>query len=134
MKVIKNNKSKVITLDLEIYPREVWLIFNPTVEEIDRLFEPRHTSNLYISDTAIASTLSLVRKSNNKLGELIVFFKSDEVDSSIIAHEALHATFDICNDVGITLSADNQEPIAYLLQYIVGFIDKELKLYQNDKR
>ena len=50
------------------------------------------------------------------------------VCSSIIAHESLHAVSYIFNYHSILMDCKNDEPIAYLLEWIVGECHKFLKV------
>jgi hypothetical protein len=47
-------------------------------------------------------------------------------DSEELAHEALHAAWYILEEVGVDVSADNHEALAYLTGYIAGQIESML--------
>lgn len=59
--------------------------------------------------------------------EIVVVFNS-KVDTSIVAHEALHICSYIFKNTGAEFDRDNDEPLAYLLGYIVKKISKVIKI------
>lgn len=59
--------------------------------------------------------------------EIVVVFNS-KVDSSIVAHEALHVCSFIFKNVGADFDRDNDENLAYLLGYIVKEVGKVIKI------
>jgi hypothetical protein len=52
----------------------------------------------------------------------VIWFRDTEPSSSIIAHEAFHATYAILSGSGITLSEHSEEAFAYYLESIVETI------------
>lgn len=108
-------------------------MFSPSIEEVNKLFSTIGNKDVLISENAIASTLHLQRKGNNHIGELIILYNLEEVTAGVIAHEATHAAINICNDLGINISVEDQEPIAYLIQYITDFINKVVQK-ENDRQ
>lgn len=125
--------STVHSFNLGIYPRKIWVMISPSIEEVNKLFSTIGNKDVLISENAIASTLHLQRKSNNHVGELIILYNLEEVTVGVMAHEATHAAINICNDLGINISVENQEPIAYLTQYITDFINKVVQK-ENDRQ
>lgn len=119
-------RTKIYTLNLHIYPRKVWVMVQPTLEEINRYFHTRDGKDIYLSDTAVATVIPLYMKSNKCMGELIRISFPDKIRVGDIAHEALHAAIDICYDVGIDTSYNDQEPVAYLTGYIANFVNEVL--------
>jgi hypothetical protein len=59
--------------------------------------------------------------------EIVVAFKND-VTPSLIAHEALHVCSIIFKNIKCNFDEDNDEPIAYLLGWIVEQIHKLIKV------
>ena len=59
--------------------------------------------------------------------KIVVVFNS-KVDSSIVAHEALHICSYIFKNVGADFDRDNDESLAYLLGYIVKEISKVIEI------
>ena len=53
---------------------------------------------------------------------------SEEANSSIIAHESLHAVSYIFQDHVMRMDCENDEPIAYLLEWIVSECHKFLNV------
>lgn len=57
----------------------------------------------------------------NECGPCMVFI---EASPNTVAHECVHAAWDVLDHVGVKVSADNQEPLAYLVGYIVEHVVK----------
>lgn len=71
------------------------------------------------------STLEGLAKTNTTNSEdIFVLFKEKKVDSSYIAHEAFHVLEYLGQYIGDRLSGESG---AYLLQWIVSEINKQLK-------
>ncbi len=62
--------------------------------------------------------------------EIIVAF-NNEVTASIIAHEALHVCSIVFKNIRCDYDRDNDEPIAYLLGWVVEQIHKIIKVNGN---
>lgn len=120
-------QNKVYELNLHLYPRKVWVVVGMSVEEISRRFSTRNNNDVYLSDTAIATVISVNRRTDNRMGELIRISQVDYMTVGAIAHESLHAAMDICSDLGINPTYEEQEPLAYLVGYIAEFVGKIVK-------
>jgi hypothetical protein len=57
-----------------------------------------------------------------------LIFRFKDLSHSIIAHECMHAAYDILDLVGIPLRAENSEAITYLLETIIRKTLKVLNL------
>lgn len=63
--------------------------------------------------------------------EIVVVFNK-EVTPSLVAHEALHVCSIVFKNIRCEYERDNDEPIAYLLGWVVEQIHKTIEVY--DKR
>lgn len=57
-------------------------------------------------------------------GRRYVIAFNDDPKASVIAHEAVHITNMIFKDVHVKLDINNDEPYAYLLEWVVEQVDK----------
>ncbi len=76
------------------------------------------------AETAICGVYPVVSKEDGEIGCLIVIFSIEELDTSTIAHESVHAA-DYYYQRGNMLSqdfSDGNEPYAYLCGWIAGKI------------
>lgn len=62
-------------------------------------------------------------------GLIFAVFDINSIDNSIIAHECVHIVSNIFKDCGATLDANNDEPMAYLLQWAFKEVEKVWKKY-----
>lgn len=61
-----------------------------------------------------------------KWREIVILFDGSELCNSVIAHEAAHAADFIIERTGAEANGANKEPRAYLLQWIVDWVDRKL--------
>ena len=73
---------------------------------------------------------------NEKLKSIhyVIALETSTVTSRHIAHEALHSAFDMLDYIDVKVDVDNQEALAYLMDYIIGLIEESLKKFKNTKR
>ncbi len=102
--------------------------------------------NLYVSEnpqktkSKISGEKDVIPEDPNRDGNAEAFFLCNDPDDKeydvifhhsagpyLISHEALHVTLAICSACGITVSAENDEPITYLHSHIVEEIDKRIR-------
>lgn len=106
--------------DFYIYPRKLWITYNATSEELNEYFPSGDTDGNKFEelDETVSALVELVGDKNEKAGYLIRFENKDFMSPEIIAHEASHVALYLYNYIGANASLD-QEPFAYLMQYIV---------------
>lgn len=106
--------------DFYIYPRKLWITCNATPEELNEYFPSGDTDGDKFEelDETVSALVELVGDKNEKAGYLIRFENKDSMSPEIIAHEASHVALYLYNYIGANASLD-QEPFAYLMQYIV---------------
>lgn len=111
-----NYKFKIPIYGVEVY-------FYPSFEDMPKNFKLNSNcsaSTFYINATPLqAESIGIAIKDYN-------WYNPDT-----ITHEAVHAAWKILHLVGIKCSANNNEPMAYLVGYIVkkinNYMDKYLK-------
>jgi len=108
-----------------IYPRKLWIVRGGTLKDIKSLFLTRKGGEIEIGDDGISTmrawTCNVERKSDRKYG-VVMWFPHD-MAVHIIAHEATHAALYICGEIGMTFDSDDNEQLAYLLQWVVRCAD-----------
>lgn len=88
--------------------------------------------------TAIAGCYVVQERSSGKLGLLLVLFNLDDVESAIIAHEAVHVADFFYEACGINSEdfTDGNEAYAYLVGWVAGCIANAItkeKQYERRK-
>lgn len=76
------------------------------------------------SNSAIAGCYTVEEKSTGKLGLLMIIFRMDDMDTSIIAHESVHVAdyfYEVCGCNSEDFS-DGNEAYAYLVGWVAGCV------------
>lgn len=106
------------TIKIPLYHGEIIIIQTDDLSEIEKEYK---TESLHGFDTATFR----YPKENGYTRYIIAFSK---IEPGIIAHDALHATGLIFQDVNAYFHMENDEPQCYLLEWIVDECHKFLKL------
>jgi hypothetical protein len=118
--------KKVITIP--IYNRKLYLYLGPTVSELLKQVEEdygiEYTGH---NDFLVAFTDSLRHKVKGVTHE-IMGIPFDALQSDI-AHECIHTAYRLLDEAGVETSASNNEPLAYLVSFLMEEVDKQLKKY-----
>ena len=118
-------KFRIYEFHPQIYPRRLWVAKGGTFEDIKTRFAAYNGEELGEPSDAIAVTYIVQTRDDNRyLGHLIWFPSAKDMTSSIMAHEAFHASMDLFGMIGCKMHYDNQEPFAYLVGWVVDCIDK----------
>lgn len=113
--------------DIVIYPRHLFVAMERDKEEVKEKFlnedeEPFSLEDLS-TDTTDAFTYKLVlEKGTLDYGVLVMLTKTATVD--IYVHEAVHCATAVFKQIGIMLDEDNDEPLAYFIQFLFRCINK----------
>ena len=133
-----------------IYPRTFWIVNSskehpndllkrfifykntPGWQEIDKNIDEELDN---AKDTATAGCYVVEEKSTGLLGVLLVIFRDEDMNSSIIAHESVHIAdfyFEVtgCNSEDFT---EGNEAYAYLVGWAAGCIANALIKENNGK-
>lgn len=137
----KENKKEVLVYeyDPKIYPRKLFVMKGCEIKDIKERFSMRDDEEIETeiekgSEPALRVFPMVKIKDTGAYGELVVVFVEPEyVSCGMISHEAFHVAMDILGELGVMFHADNQEPIAYMVEWaaecihdvITGEADKE---------
>lgn len=64
----------------------------------------------------------------NEEGTIIVTLTVQDKDIFTVLHESIHAAWEVLGKAGVKVDSDNQEPLAYLSEYIAKGYLKAFKL------
>lgn len=107
--------------DIEIYGRQLWIA--TSWEDVKDKFTTYRGCDFEKSEDAYATTYPYIAsKKTGKYGVLIVFYDCDKLNGSKvvehIAHESLHATNAIFNELGVEYSLIRDEHAAYMVGWV----------------
>lgn len=114
------NKKKLIVdhYSPKIYPIDLYVVKNYTVDDIKRLFNLTEND---LSGTWDALTISGVKYKNDDTDSVVILLseclcKNKDMSYKIntCSHEALHYTTDLMVSIGHKLTPNEQEPYCYL--------------------
>lgn len=112
-----NMKGKHFIIEIPLYRQEVQIFYRCSYPYIRKKVSERLFRDLFDAlEDSDAITVS-----DPISGEYVVCFHepNPEPTHGVIAHEIFHVSTDICDDLGIKLTVDNQEPIAYVMTYVL---------------
>lgn len=112
-------KTKIYEFDPVIYPRKLWITYEATSEELNKMFPYGDSDGRRFEDEKqyYGITYKTADK-DNKGGVLIRFESKDAMTPWNITHEVIHATGFICKYVGIEPDFENDEAFTYLATWI----------------
>ena len=137
----KENKKEVLVYeyDPKIYQRKLFVMKGCEIKDIKERLSTRDDEEIETeiekgSEPALRVFPMVKIKDTGAYGELVVVFVEPEyVSCGMISHEAFHVAMDILSELGVMFHADNQEHIAYMVEWaaecihdvITGEADKE---------
>ena len=108
--------TKIHEFDPKIYPRLLWVTVGAKLECLQDMFGKDITE---MDDSANADVQCVGREKPTKRGGILIRFKTKaDMTPAIIAHESVHAAINIFDYCDCRISTDNQEPYAYLVEWI----------------
>lgn len=112
-------KTKIYEFDPVIYPRKLWITYEATNEELNKMFPYGDSDGRRFEDEKqyYGITYKTADK-ENKGGVLIRFESKDAMTPWNITHEVIHAAGFICKYVGIEPDFENDEAFTYLATWI----------------
>lgn len=137
---------KIDTYDPVIYPRLFWV--TDELEGLDRGFEfitiysgGEKTTDFeelmkYINDNPSGMvTCAVMRKSDSRLGVIVIVLDIDDITPDMIPHEAVHVADYFCNQLDIVTTdfKDGNEHYAYLAGWAGGCISKTVSNRLKDR-
>lgn len=114
-------KLKIFEIEVPIYNSTITVVVGEDYDEFLAFLKKqklRWASRYELGSKADAVT------NNTKTG-IIIRFK-DNPPAGTIAHEAFHSVFMILHDAGLAVSDDSQEAYAYLIDFVVSQIHKNI--------
>ena len=125
-------KNKIYEFDLQIYPRKLWVLYNPSYHTIAENFlqdgKPMEFEQYEdLKNTSKGFTSCVIRKEDSECGVIISFFKKPDI--STICHESVHFADCVYEELGMVSQNFSQgnEPYAYLAGWASGCIESILK-------
>lgn len=116
-----------------VYGFDVYVVANPTKEELDKRFEWQEDGTSiydeeYMSFTAYTASGILDKQTGKSCVVITLNNLKDEYDNiNTFAHEAFHAAMEILESCMLKYSEDSCEAYAYLVGYIAECIYRTAK-------
>lgn len=119
--------------NIPIFNRYLNVYIGTTMEEAVNRIEKDYDISVNIPPTTDGLSTYV---ENHKLKKIhyIVALETNTVTSRHVAHEALHTAFDMLDYVDVKVNVDNQESLAYLMDFIIGLVEESLKKFKNTKK
>lgn len=110
-------EGKHFIIEVPLYGQEVQVFFECSYEYIRSKISEKSYRDVHDTMTSCEA----VTISAEDEDEYIVCFHKTYPNCShgIVAHEFFHAAANICDLVGIPITVDNQEPVAYILSHLM---------------
>lgn len=122
---MKNKRKSIVdTYDPLIYPIQLVVVKNTTVEQLNKLFSTctgEDVTDEYLGDQYCCITFAGIRRSDN--AKCIVVYENIEIDKKdynalrFATHEAGHYVMDMFLHIGASSPYEDQEPFCYLLEW-----------------
>lgn len=113
-------RTKKIKIPIYAVDRDILIVYGGNSDEADREVSRRTKYPVQRDEDHLVSGCTY----RHQNGWPMAIYVHSLKDHPTIAHEALHATYSICNFVGIPLSDSSEEAYTYLLEYIIREIEK----------
>ena len=106
------------TISIPIYDFFIRVLIADTLEEFEEVvFDAGY-------EESVKTAGAIVFNNPYHTKSFVVAFNKDDISVGNIAHEALHVTNRVLEDVGVVFRADEDEPHAYLLGFLVDCLHK----------
>lgn len=112
---------RIFEFDPHIYPRKLWIAVDVTTEDLITMFDEDGIEN---TDDCYATTYIVQQKTPSFKGILIRFENIASMTTGNIAHESIHAAWDILHQIGSRADYINQEPFTYLAGWVARCCDE----------
>lgn len=128
-------KSKIYAFDSVLYPFPLLVTRDFDIDELRSEFYvalnqtdvAEATDEFNRTPCSTARTVTVVRKSNNKVYYMVMLFRPKQTSVGVMAHEATH----VCTSLGYwlgfgELTPNNDEPQAYYVGWVTDCINSVL--------
>ena len=115
--------NKIKGCPLLIYPRNIWVACGEEYRsELNKYFTSVDYSEL--ENVGYSGGVTMMVRSKYIVQEIgiLIYFKNKNIPENYIVHECVHAAMDICGNLELEYSFLNQEPLAYLIDYIYRIV------------
>jgi hypothetical protein len=112
-KLIKNSE-----FDIDVYQKKLHVFWNKE----DYLKVSSYTLGY---EDSVEDTVGCVQALDNQDGGTQYLIGIFDNNLATLAHESVHVAMNLCNDLGIKVDTDNQEPFCYLVDYIFRECEKK---------
>ena len=126
---MNENYLKVEKFEIPLYRGKLIVIISNCVEEVQRII-PEFNPRGFYAHTYLFNYR--VDKADGEEGYGLVFNFDHEdppITPGVIAHESLHAVNMILDNRGVVEDFNNDEPVAYLLEWIVDRVYETMHKY-----
>ena len=116
-----------------VFPRTLYVAIDESSEEILKYLNGNNGDSIPdMEDTSNAYELPV--SDGQYGGSLIRFRTKDTVTPAIAAHESFHAAMSFCSYLNINFdTGDNNEHVAYMIEWLVARCFDALELYKKDE-
>ncbi len=124
----------IYKFDPQIYPRKVFVAIKESEASIKAKYKydtDEEDAELTELDNKGSDAMEyhVVEKDGDCHNGVLIVIKDTDISCGTIAHEAVHAAWDIFNDCDIFLAYPNQEPFTYLVGWVVDRIHEALEQF-----
>lgn len=113
--------NEIYVFNPEIYPRMLWVAVGVSEKELNHNFVNAQPMG-YDSKGEVQK---VIRRIGRKIGYLVQYRCTEEMDIEAIAHEANHVASNIFDDIGAGRDkGQNKEPFAYLCGWVSKCIEE----------
>jgi hypothetical protein len=113
--------------DLDMYLCKVWISIGADNATLINMFN-EDFANINTSKSRAFTAFTIRTKPDTRKGILLYFKDSDKMTVSTIVHEAIHAALGIYANIGAQVDLVNQEPFAYLVDWITRCAEQWLQV------
>jgi hypothetical protein len=104
-------------IKVEPYGRKLWIVWNSSESELRHALARENDD--YSAAYKFGKDSEGVTVTTGK-GHVVMRFHEEPNDPRLIAHESLHAAWGILDRIGVKMSDDSEEALAYLMDWIIG--------------
>jgi len=94
---------------IPIYDKSFYLLVTSSIDDVKKEIKGYEYDDFY------GECITIKEKKNTKT---YIILREDACKSEIVAHECIHLTYGVLDEVGIPYDYINQENFAYLFEYI----------------
>lgn len=130
-KYLPKRSTGAFYVNIEMFNADIVVVSCPT--DLVYYFKKVHDVDFDLHDFA-HDPLAMSGSEKSKDGRLINFimFTSTCPSVGVIAHESVHTAVRICEEVGVPITVDTDETLAYMVDYLTQTIYDHYREMKND--